>query len=161
MVCRGIRGATTVDEDTADAILAATRELLVRMVEANGVQPDDVASIYFTTTPDLTSAFPAAAVRELGWYHVATMCGHEIGVPGGLPRCIRVLLHWNTDKSAREIVHVYLRGAAALRPDRACVQDTPLIARLKEGHCHLDPSEHDLDRTTRDSWELHSRPSGK
>ncbi len=122
MACRGIRGATTVDEDTAEAVLDATRELLVKIAQANGVEPDDVASIFFTTTPDLTSAYPATAARELGWHHVATLCGHEIGVPGGLPRCIRVLIHWNTDKPAREIEHVYLREAISLRPDRAGAQ---------------------------------------
>jgi len=122
MACRGIRGATTVDEDTAEAVLDATRELLVKIAQANGVEPDDVASIFFTTTPDLTSAYPATAARELGWHHVATLCGHEIEVPDGLPRCIRVLIHWNTDKPAREIEHVYLREAISLRPDRAGAQ---------------------------------------
>ncbi len=117
MPCRGIRGATTVESDTAAAILAATRELLDCVVEANGVQVEDVASALFTVTKDLTAAFPAQAARELGWGHVALLDGREIPVPGGLPRCVRVLVHWNTDVPQAAIRHVYLRGAAALRPD--------------------------------------------
>jgi len=87
------------------------------MVEANGVRTEDIASAFFTTTPDLTAEFPAVAAREMGWTHVALMCGHEMSVPGSLPMCLRVLLHVNTDKSQGEIVHVYLRGARALRPE--------------------------------------------
>ena len=117
MYCRGIRGATTVEENTAEAILAATRELLVRIVEANGLKVEDVASAIFTTTPDLTAAFPAKAAREMGWHDVALLDAQEIPVPGSLGRCIRVLIHWNTEKSAAEIRHVYLRRAQTLRPD--------------------------------------------
>ena len=118
MHCRGIRGATTVEENTAEAILAATRELLVCIVEANGLEVEDVASAIFTATPDLTAAFPAQAAREMGWHNVALLDAQEIPVPGSLERCIRVLIHWNTEKSAAEIRHVYLRGARTLRPDR-------------------------------------------
>ncbi len=117
MLCRGIRGATTVPANTREAILEATRELLLAMVEANDVRTEDIASAIFTTTPDLTAEFPAVAARELGWTHVALLCGHEMSVPGSLPMCLRVLLHVNTDKGQDDIVHVYLRGAKALRPE--------------------------------------------
>ena len=117
MPCRGIRGATTVETDSATAILAETRELLTRIVEANDVAIEDVASAFFTVTPDLTAAFPAQAARELGWQHVALLDAQEIPVPGSLPRCVRVLIHWNTETPQAEVRHVYLRSAASLRPD--------------------------------------------
>lgn len=117
MPCRGIRGATTVETDTAGAILAATRELLVSIVETNGVRAEDIASALFTVTEDLTTAFPAQAARSMGWRHVPLLDALEIPVPGSLPLCVRVLIHWNTDRSQAEIRHVYLRGAASLRPD--------------------------------------------
>jgi chorismate mutase len=117
MPCRGIRGATTVKGDSASAILDATRELLSRIVESNDMDVDDIASALFTVTPDLTAAFPARAARELGWQHVALLDAQEISMPGSLPRCVRVLIHWNTDKPQAEIRHVYLRGAASLRLD--------------------------------------------
>ena len=119
MPCRGIRGATTVDADSAAEILAATRELLVSIVQANGVAVEDIASVVFTATQDLTAAFPAQAARGLGWEQVPLLDAQEIPVPGSLARCVRVLLHWNTEKTQGEIRHVYLRGAAALRPDLA------------------------------------------
>jgi chorismate mutase len=115
--CRGIRGATTVEVDSADAILEATRELLGQIIEVNGLGADDVASALFTVTPDLAAAFPARAAREMGWRNVALLDAQEIPVPGSLPRCVRVLIHWNTAKTQAEIRHVYLRGAVALRPD--------------------------------------------
>lgn len=115
--CRGIRGATTVNADSAPAILGATRELLARIVQLNDLSIDEIASVLFTVTPDLTSAFPAAAARELGWQHVPLLDAQEIPVPGSLPRCVRVLVHWNTHKRQDEVRHVYLRGAASLRPD--------------------------------------------
>ncbi|MGC9334911.1 MAG: chorismate mutase [Anaerolineae bacterium] len=117
MPCRGIRGATTVESDSASAILSATRELLASMLEANRVQTEDVASAVFTVTPDLKAAFPAQAARQLGWQHVPLLDAQEIPVPGSLPRCVRVLLHWNTDTPQQQVRHVYLRGAAVLRPD--------------------------------------------
>jgi chorismate mutase len=117
MPCRGIRGATTVETDSAAALLAATRKLLTRIVEANDVAIEDIASAFFTVTPDLTTAFPAQAARELGWQHVALLNAQEIPMPGSLPRCVRVLIHWNTDKPQTEICHVYLRGAVSLRQD--------------------------------------------
>lgn len=116
--CRGVRGAVTVKENTEDAILAATRELLQVIVQRNDIHPDDIASVYFTTTADLTATYPALAARQIGWADVALLCGHEMAVPGGLAMCIRVLIHWNTTRSAKEIVHVYLREAQSLRPDR-------------------------------------------
>ncbi len=117
--CRGIRGATTCDENSREAILAATREMLQLMIAANGLRPEDLASAIFTTTPDLNAEFPAVAARELGWLDTALMCGHEMSVPGSLPRCIRVLVHWNTERQASEVIHIYARGASNLRPERA------------------------------------------
>jgi chorismate mutase len=117
MACRGVRGATTVETNSAAVILAATRELLSHILEANGLNQEDVASAFFTATPDLTAVFPAQAARELGWRHVALLDAQEIPVPGSLPRCVRVLVHCNTEKSQAEIRHIYLRGATWLRPD--------------------------------------------
>ena len=117
MSCRGIRGATTVEVDSADAILAATGDLLLRMVEANHAAVADIASAIFTMTPDLTAAFPARAARELGWQHVPLLDAQEVSVPGSLSHCVRVLLLWNTDRSQEEVRHVYLREAASLRPE--------------------------------------------
>ncbi|MDD3828592.1 MAG: chorismate mutase [Anaerolineaceae bacterium] len=117
MACRGIRGATTVEANTAEAILDATGELLAAMAEANGLAAEDIASAVFTVTADLDAAFPAQAARQLGWHQVPLLDALEIPVPGSLPRCVRVLLHWNTSRSQAEIRHVYLRGAAGLRPD--------------------------------------------
>ena len=119
LYCRGIRGATTVEENTREAILAGTRELLLQIIAANDIQVEDVGSALFTTTPDLTAEFPALAARELGWHDVALMCGHEIPVPGALGRCVRILIHWNTPRSQTEVVHVYINGAEKLRPERA------------------------------------------
>ena len=120
MPCRGIRGATTVDSNSREAILDATRELLEEMIRANDIRADDVASGYFTTTPDLNAEFPAVAARNgFGWSNVALMCGHEMSVPGSLAMCLRILLHVNTERSQNEICHIYLRGAAVLRPDLA------------------------------------------
>ena len=117
MLTRGVRGATTVKANTREAILAATTELLGAMVEANGIDTEDVASAFFTASPDLNAEFPALAARQMGWTHVALLCGHEMNVPGSLPLCLRILLHVNTEKRASDIVHVYLHGARVLRPD--------------------------------------------
>lgn len=116
---RGIRGATTVEANTRDAVLAATTELLTAIIEANNVRSDDVASAFFTTTPDLNAEFPALAARHMGWSNVALMCGHEMDVPGSLPMCLRILLHVNTAMPQSELKFIYLRGARALRPDLA------------------------------------------
>ncbi len=126
MLCRGVRGATTVDEDTPEAILKATRELLALIIRLNGIRPEEVASAFFTTTQDVVSQYPALAARQLGWLDVPLLCGHEMAVPDGLPRCIRVLIHWNTDKPQSAIHHVYLREARSLRPDKALAQEVDL-----------------------------------
>ena len=118
MAVRGIRGATAVKTDTSDAVLAATRELLEALVAANGIVPDDIASVIFTVTPDLRSDFPAHAARQMGWTSVALLGATEMDVPAGLKRCVRVLLHVNTDRPASVIQHVYLHEAKSLRPDR-------------------------------------------
>lgn len=119
MPCRGVRGATTADENTSEAILESTRQLLALMIRQNGIEQEDVASAFFSTTEDLDAEFPALAARQLGWLNVALMCNHELDVPGSLRRCVRILVHWNTDTPASEIVHVYIKDAARLRPDRA------------------------------------------
>ena len=117
MACRGVRGATTVEANGRDEILAATRELLALMIRRNGIQPEDVASALFTTTRDLNAEFPALAARQLGWLDVPLLCGNEMDVASALPQCIRILIHWNTDKNQNDIFHVYIRGAECLRPD--------------------------------------------
>jgi len=118
MPVRGIRGATCASADSREAILLATRELLMEMLRANEIiEFDEIVSILFTTTPDLTATFPAEAARELGMNLVPLLCASEIAVPGRLPRCVRVLLHVNTEKASRDMLHVYLREAKALRPD--------------------------------------------
>jgi chorismate mutase len=119
MPVRGIRGATTVDVDEPPAILAATTELLQELFRANGIATfDEIASIVFTTTADLNSTFPAEAARGLGLNDVPLLCAREIPVAGRTPRCIRILVHFNTDLTQREIRHVYLRDAKSLRPDK-------------------------------------------
>jgi chorismate mutase len=96
------------------------------MIRANGIDVDDVASAIFTTTRDLDATYPALAARQLGWYDAALLCGHEMEVPGGLERCIRILLHWNTTRGPDDIVHVYLRDAKNLRPDRNELPEIPI-----------------------------------
>ncbi len=119
METRGIRGATTVSRNDREEILAATHELLLSLQTANGFAKERLAAAWFTVTPDLDAAFPAAAARDLGWDQVPLLDAQEIPVPGALPRCIRVLLLWNTDVPQSSVQHVYLRQAAALRPDLA------------------------------------------
>ena len=126
MPCRGVRGATTVDANEREAILTATRQLLALMVRRNEVELADVASVVFTVTKDLDAEFPALAARQLGWANVPLLCGYEIDGPGSLPRCIRVLLHWNTEKTAAEVCHIYARGAERLRPDLESPPDVDL-----------------------------------
>lgn len=123
--CRGVRGATTTDHNTPEGILDATRELMQALIEANRLDPADVASAFFTTTPDLNAAFPARAARELGWTEVALLGAQEMEVPGAPPRCIRVLIHWNTQLPQSAIQHVYLRGATSLRPERGPAAPSP------------------------------------
>jgi len=115
MYCRGIRGATTVERNEREEILAATSELLELMIRQNDLRSEDVASGIFTVTEDLDAEFPALAARQLGWTEVALMCAREIPVPNSLSKCIRILLHVNTMRSASEIQHVYIRGAVHLR----------------------------------------------
>lgn len=117
MMIRGVRGAITVEDNTKEAIWSATQELLEKMVKRNNINEDDVASILFTTTPELTAAYPAKAARDFGWSRTALMGFVEADIKDGLKMCIRVLIHWNTDKSMDEITHVFLRGAVKLRPD--------------------------------------------
>jgi chorismate mutase len=116
---RGIRGATTVEANTKEAILQAASELLSALIEANDIQRDDVASVFFSTTPDLNAEFPAVAARQMGWTNVALMCGHEMYVPGSLPMCLRIMMHVNTSKAQDDVRFVYLRGARVLRQDLA------------------------------------------
>lgn len=115
---RGIRGATCTDSNDAEAIYAATRELMLAIVEANHIEADDVASVILTMSPDLTAAFPAKAVRSLeNWQWVPLMCASELNVPDSVPKCIRILIHLNTELSQQDLIHVYLRDAIVLRPD--------------------------------------------
>ena len=118
MPVRGIRGATVVKEDDPDQILAATRELLEMILEENPeIETINISSVIFTLTDDLSSVYPAQAARELGWVQVPLFCTQEIPVPGSLKRCVRVLLHWNTEVTQAAVRHVYLREARSLRPD--------------------------------------------
>ena len=123
MRCRGIRGATTVNDNTKEAILKATRELLEKMIEANEIEADEVACAFFTTTPDINAEFPALAARHLGWTQAALLCGHEMNVPGSLQKCVRILVLYNTEMRAEEIRHVYINGAEALRVDISSVTE--------------------------------------
>ncbi len=118
MPLRGIRGATTASDNSREAILEAAHELLDALIQANDLRQDEVASIYFTMTPDLDAAFPAAAARMMGWNDVALLDAQAPRVANDVSRCIRVLIHWNTDRSERDIRHVYLGDARVLRPDR-------------------------------------------
>ena len=111
----GVRGTTFIDEDTPEAILAGTRELLAAIARANGIAAEDIASAFFTSTADLRSAFPARAARDLGWADVPLLGATEVDKPGAPPRCIRALLHWNTSRRQDEVVHVYLRGSDVMR----------------------------------------------
>ncbi len=119
MTCRGIRGAITVEADEAEAILAATRELLEEIVAANRLSTEELAGAIFTVTADLTAAPPARAAREMGWTLVPMLCTQEMAAAGGLARCIRVLVLWNTDMAPGQVHHVYLGHAQQLRPDLA------------------------------------------
>jgi len=118
MAVRGVRGATVVHEDQPEFIYMATRELILAILEQNpGMQTEDIASVLFTVTEDLASAYPARAARQVGWDSVPLMCAREIPVSGSLQRCIRIMLHWNTDTPQSDVRHVYLGAAASLRPD--------------------------------------------
>ena len=119
MWCRGIRGATTVEENTREAILEGTSELLKLMIKYNDLDEDQIAAVTFTTTTDLNAEYPAVAARQLGWTDAALLCGHEMDVPCGLKKVIRILLLVNTEKSSKEMKHVYIKEAVKLRPDNA------------------------------------------
>lgn len=115
---RGIRGAITVSADLPDEILKETTALVKEMVEQNGIEPDNVASVIISTTHDISSAFPAKAVRSMeGWTYVPVMCTHEMAVPGSLPLCVRVMMHVNTSQAQEEVQHIYMNEAMKLRPD--------------------------------------------
>ena len=115
---RGVKGATTTKGTSARDVLDATEELLFKLIQLNSIEQDDVASVQFSTSPDLVAEFPAVAARErLGWNDVPLMCSHEMARPGALTRCVRILILWNTSKVQNEIMHVYLHDAAKLRPD--------------------------------------------
>ena len=115
--CRGVRGATTIEQNTQDQILSATQTLLTTMLMQNQIDSQDIASILFTTTADITAAYPAKAARELGMQLVPLLCFQEMQVEGSLPFCIRILIHWNTSQSQDQIQHIYLNQAQQLRPD--------------------------------------------
>jgi chorismate mutase len=117
MAVRGIRGAITAAENSPAAIVSASERLLTAMIEANRVKAMDIAAVFFTTTTDLDAEFPAAAARALGWNKVPLLCSHEMGVPGRLASCIRILMLVNTDATQAAVKHVYLEGATVLRPD--------------------------------------------
>ena len=119
MWCRGIRGATTVEENTREAILEGTSELLKLMIKYNDLEEDQIAAVTFTTTTDLNAEYPAVAARQLGRTDAALLCGHEMDVPCGLKKVIRILLLVNTEKSSKEMKHVYIKEAVKLRPDNA------------------------------------------
>lgn len=115
--CRGVRGATTVQENTKEAILQATRQMMALLIRRNQIESADVASVTFTVTKDINAEFPALAARQMGWLEVPLLCGYEIDVPGSLQKCVRVMVLWNTPKKQADIQHVYIHDAVRLRPD--------------------------------------------
>ena len=117
MTLRGVRGAITADVNSKEAIVSATKTLIEYMISENKIELSDIASVFFTTTPDLNADFPAQAARQLGMTLVPLLCASEIAVPGALAKCIRILIHWNTIKAQTEIKHAYLGGAKVLRED--------------------------------------------
>lgn len=132
MTVRGIRGATVVYANRKEDILAATRELLLAILQANpGLRPEDIGAATFTVTDDLDATYPALAARQLGWMQVPLICGREIPVPGGLPMCIRVMIYWNTDLPQHAIRHIYLREAVSLRPDLA-LREVSSVEEMEE-----------------------------
>jgi len=119
MGVRAVRGAIQVDRDDPAEVGAGTRELITEVVRRNGIRAEDLISIVFTVTPDLTSCFPASAARDLGFADVPLLCATEVAVPGALPRVVRLLAHVESDRPRSAVRHVYLRGATRLRPDLA------------------------------------------
>ena len=117
MRLRAARGAIRVPSDEGDALLGSTERLLSTVLQRNAIDPEDLVSIMFTATEDLRSAFPAEAARRMGLGRVPLMCAQEIPVQGSMPSVIRILLHFHSDRTLDEIVHVYLDGAESLRDD--------------------------------------------
>jgi chorismate mutase len=117
MSVRAARGAIRVNDDTAEDVLSATGRLLSTMLERNAVEPDEIVSVFFTATEDLRSAFPAEAARRLGLGRVPLMCAQEIPVAGAMPRVVRVLMHFHSERAQADVVHPYLDGAESLRDD--------------------------------------------
>lgn len=128
MSVRGIRGATTAEANTAEAITEATEELLKELTRINGLEKEEICFAYFTTTHDLTAEFPAYAARRLGWLEVPLLCGHDMDVqlpnPRGVPKCIRILLLYNTAKRQSEMRFAYLRGAQVIKADLESLKGT-------------------------------------
>ena len=116
---RGVRGATTAEENTASSIKNATKELLTEMLKVNRIKTDEIAATFFSTTKDLFDEFPAVAAREIGWKTVPLLCSHEMEVPSGLKKCIRILILWNTKMSQKKIKHPYLKEAVSLRKSQS------------------------------------------
>ncbi|MEH7245705.1 chorismate mutase [Neobacillus niacini] len=115
---RGMRGAITVTSNSEEEIISATEELMKELIEGNNILPEQVASVFISTTEDLNAAFPARALRKFPeWTYVPVMCMRELPVPNALPMCIRIMMHVNTSVTQEKIIHVYLEGAAVLRPD--------------------------------------------
>jgi chorismate mutase len=133
MRTRGVRGATTAAANTREAICSATQELLRELVARNEIPIEEIGSAFFTVTDDLDAEYPAQAAREMGWFLVPLLCAREIAVPGGLARCIRVLLHVCTEKTQEQIRHIYLRDAIVLRPAFAAGSQTLAAPAVNEG----------------------------
>lgn len=117
MPVRAIRGATTVEKNSVEDIMHETKKLLMEIVQANNINKDDIISVIFSATKDINAAFPATAAREMGWTDIPLMCTNEMDVPGSLEKCIRVMMHINTDKLNSQLKHIYLKEARKLRPD--------------------------------------------
>jgi chorismate mutase len=121
MMVRGVRGAISISQDEVEEVLASTRRLLLTIVEQNEINSEDLASVWLTTTPDIVSCFPAIAARQIGWVDVPLICAHEMNVQEAMPLVVRVMMHWNTTKSQKEIKHIYLGETVKLRPDKVHV----------------------------------------
>ncbi len=128
MPVRGIRGATTAEDNTENAITAATDELLRELIALNDLDAAEICFVYFTTTPDLTAEYPAVAARKLGWLDVPLLCGHDMNVrqpnPRGVPMCVRVLILFNTPRPQSAMRFSYLRGARAIKADLDHLRET-------------------------------------
>lgn len=121
--CKGVRGAVCAESNTSEAILEAAEQLLSALIQANGIAAEEVASVFFTVSPDITAAYPATAAHRIGFSDVAMLCAQELAVPTGPALCIRVLIHWNTTREASQIEHIYMGEASTLRPDRRWPRD--------------------------------------